>query len=250
MPRFGAPAVRCRLQGGSRHAVLAWMLAVSGAATAGGAVAGTAVVPGTGGAAAFTVSVISLTESRWHTVVRQKYDYSCGSAALATLLTFHYNRPVGEEDVFREMFEYGDREKIRRAGFSMLDMKRYLDKRGLRSDGFRLGLDRVERMGLPAIALVNVNGYRHFVVVKGVVGSRVLLGDPALGVVTTDRATFERLWDGAILAARADAAIARARFNHERDWRAWPGIAPGEGLDRAGLGVFTLTLPGRNEFGD
>lgn len=230
-----------------RRVLLALTFILLNAATA--VVAGTAVIPGTGGAASFAVPVTSMTESRWDTVVRQKYDFSCGSAALATLLTYHYNRPVGEDDVFREMFAYGDQERIRRSGFSMLDMKRFLDKRGLRSDGFRVGLDRVEQMGIPGIALVNVNGYRHFVVVKGVVGNRVLLGDPALGVVTTDRATFMKLWNGEILTARADSAIARDRFNHERDWRAWPTIAPGEGLDRAGLGIFTLTLPGRNEFG-
>lgn len=239
MPGFGLAMVR--------RGLLALTVILSSAVTL--AVAGTTVIPGTGGAAAFAVPVTSLTESRWDTVIRQKYDFSCGSAALATLLTFHYNRPVGEDEVFREMFEYGDQEQIRRTGFSMLDMKRFLDKRGLRADGFRLSFDRVAQMGLPGIALVNVNGYRHFVVVKGVVGNRVLLGDPALGVVTTDRATFQKLWDGSILAARADSAIARERFNRERDWRAWPSIAPGEGLDRAGLGVFTLTLPGRNEFG-
>src|SRR3990172_9869222 len=187
---------------GIRCTLLALTLILSSAVTL--AVAGTTVIPGTGGAASFAVPVTSMTESRWDTVIRQKYDYSCGSAALATLLTFHYNPPVGEDEVFREMFAYGDQEKIRRSGFSMLDMKRFLDKRGLRSDRFRLRFDRVEQMGLPGIALVNVNGYRHFVVVKGVVGNRGLLGDPALGVGTTDRATFQKLWDGSILAARAD----------------------------------------------
>jgi predicted double-glycine peptidase len=213
------------------------------------AVAGSIVIPGTGGAASFDIPVTSMTESRWDTVIRQQYDFSCGSAAVATLLTYHYNRPVREDAVFREMFASGDKEKIRRSGFSMLDMKRFLNKRGLRADGFRLSFERIEQTGIPGIALVNVNGYRHFVVVKGIVGDRVLLGDPALGVVTTDRATFLKIWDGSILAARGDRAIAREQFNHERDWRAWPTIAPGEGMDRAGLGTFTLTLPGRNEFG-
>lgn len=247
MPGSGASEIQRALRSGLRRARFALTLALSGIAPL--AVAGTTIIPGTGGAAAFAVPVTSMTESRWGTVIRQKYDFSCGSAALATLLTFHYNRPVGEDEVFREMFDYGDREQIRRSGFSMLDMKRYLDKRGLRSDGFRMSFDRIAEMGIPGIALVNVNGYRHFVVVKGAVGNRVLLGDPALGLVTTDRATFQKLWDGSILTARADSALARARFNHERDWRAWPSIAPGEGLDRSGLGIFTLTLPGRNEFG-
>ncbi len=41
------------------------------------------------------------------------------------------------------MFERGDQAKIRKEGFSMLDMKRYLESLGLRADGFELPVDRL-----------------------------------------------------------------------------------------------------------
>src|SRR5208283_4171640 len=58
----------------------------------------------------------------WH----QQYDFSCGSAAVATLLSFHYGRPTNETTVFKAMFAAGDQARIQVQGFSLLDMKRYL----------------------------------------------------------------------------------------------------------------------------
>ena len=37
----------------------------------------------------FSVKVLSLKELRLRAVVLQQYDFSCGSAALATLLSYH-----------------------------------------------------------------------------------------------------------------------------------------------------------------
>ena len=76
-------------------------------------------------------------ELRFLETVRQGFDFSCGSAALATLLSFHYGRPTTEFQVFESMWKTGDTEKIRKDGFSMLDMKRYLEQEGLRADGFQ-----------------------------------------------------------------------------------------------------------------
>src|SRR3546814_13412897 len=59
----------------------------------------------------------------FRSVIRQRYDFSCGSAALATLLTYHYGAPTSEAMPFRAMWEKGDREAIRKVGFSMLDMR-------------------------------------------------------------------------------------------------------------------------------
>lgn len=197
----------------------------------------------------FSVPVTSLQETRLQNVVRQQYDFSCGSAAVATLLTYHYEQPVGEAESFEFMFRTGDQEKIRQEGFSMLDMKRFLDSKGLRSDGFRVSIDRLSEIGVPGIALVNTRGYRHFVVVRGVRGNRVLLADPAAGSVAIDRADFERIWNGVLLAARNHSDVARRHFNDERDWQAWPAAPVAQGVDRGDIGMFTLNLPGRNELG-
>ena len=83
--------------------------------------AGAEVSPSTGPARA-RLNVVSYRDIPFRTVVRQRYDFSCGSAALATLLRYHYNRDVGEEQVFRAMYAAGDPCVIQPVGFSLLDM--------------------------------------------------------------------------------------------------------------------------------
>ena len=45
------------------------------------------------------------------------------------------------------MYQNGDQAKIRKVGFSMLDMKRYAEARGLRAEGYRPTLDEVAPAG-------------------------------------------------------------------------------------------------------
>ncbi|WP_417545346.1 C39 family peptidase [Marinobacter sp.] len=198
---------------------------------------------------AFNLHTKSLQEMRWDSVIQQKYDFSCGSAAVATLLTYHYNMPTDEEDVFQAMIKVGNRAKIQADGFSMLDMKRYLDNRGFRSDGFKMSLDRLIKIGMPGITLINTQGYLHFVVVKGVDENHVLVADPAVGSVVVPRAHFESIWNGSILGARSHVNIARENFNSDRDWRIRPQSPLEQGISRAGIGPMLLSLPGRNELG-
>ncbi|HET8700950.1 MAG TPA: C39 family peptidase [Nitrococcus sp.] len=204
-------------------------------------------IPGFSGG--FSMFAKSLKQARWDTTVHQQYDYSCGSAAVATLLTYHYNMPTPETAVFQAMFRAGDQQKIRTQGFSMLDMKRYLDSRGLHSDGFRMTLNALEKIGVPGITLVNTKGYRHFVVIKGVTATEVVVGDPAAGTTVVPRKLFEQIWNGEVLAARARIITARAHFNTIKDWSVRPQAPLTRGVDRTGLGLFTLTLPGLHEFG-
>ena len=103
--------------------------------------AATLDLSGIGGRYALTVT--SLKDARFKTTIRQQYDFSCGSAAVATLLSYHYNYPVTEQSVFQEMFARGDQEKIRREGFSLLDMKTYLNAHQFQADGFELPLEKL-----------------------------------------------------------------------------------------------------------
>lgn len=174
----------------------------------------------------YSVAVMSWRDIPFRTVVRQRYDYSCGSAALATLLHYSYGMPVGEAEIFQSMYSVGDQARIREVGFSMLDMKRYLEGRGFHADGLRLDLDRVEHIGAPMIALITHQGYRHFVVVKGVRNGRVLAGDPTFGLQTYSRADFEGMWNGIVLAVRGTPdGISGPTFNAQEEWRHW-SVAP------------------------
>ena len=174
------------------------------------------------GGAQTQLKVPSMLERKFTNIVRQQYDFSCGSAALATLLTYHYGIPITETDAFKSMWEVGDQERIQQLGFSLFEMKAYLERLKLKADGFRLSLDRVQEIGVPGIALIDVKGYRHFVVIKGITDKTVLFGDPSRGIVAQSRKEFEESWDGVILFIRTDVKRGKANFNKVSDWRLTP----------------------------
>lgn len=180
---------------------------------------------------AFSVPVHSIKDLRFRNTIHQQYDFSCGSAALATLLTHHYAYPVSEQDVFREMFERGDKDKIRREGFSLLDIKSYLENHGFQADGYVADVEQLVKVGIPAIALIKDSGYYHFVVVKGLRGGRVLVGDPSSGSRAMPERQFKELWVNRVLFVIHN-KIEIASFNAEQDWRAAPRAPLGDGVYR------------------
>lgn len=200
---------------------------------------GTGVAPGE-----FALSLSSVNDLRFDGVIRQKFDFSCGSAALATLLLHHYGFDVREEAAFRGMWASGDREQIRRVGFSLLDMKRWLASRGLSADGYRVDLDTVAKTGVPGIALISIGNYRHFVVVKGIRGGEVLVGDPSAGLTTMRRSDFLNAWNGVYFALSDEQDSARTRFNRDSQWAGYVRAPVGRGLaDPVSQQALMLTAP-------
>jgi uncharacterized protein len=170
-----------------------------------------------------SIHVQSFEDRKFITTIRQEYDFSCGSAALATLLTYTYHIPSTESTVFSSMYLNGDRQVIQQSGFSLLDMKEYLARNGVPSGGFRAPLDKLVSVGIPAIVLINEHGYKHFVVLRGVYDGRVLLSDPAIGLRTVSVSQFNRQWSGIFFIILADIPTARAGFNDGKDWSGEPG---------------------------
>jgi predicted double-glycine peptidase len=190
----------------------------------------------------YSMRLTSMKEARFRNTIRQKYDFSCGSAAVATLLSYQYGYPVDEQAAFVQMYAHGDRQKIGREGFSLLDIKRYLHSNGFDADGFQLPLEKLQEEGLPAIALINEKGYHHFVVIKGLRDGRVLIGDPAMGTRSVPVAQFESVWTNKLMFVIHNRRQ-WASFNRADDWRAAPFAPMHAGIDRTGLG--NLTLPKR-----
>lgn len=179
--------------------------------------AGSVTVPGIGGDV--RVSVTSFQAQRFDSVMRQQYDFSCGSAALASLLSYHYDHEVSEQEVFLSMLSLADEEKVRQEGFSMLDMKRFLESEGYQADGFRLPLPGLrEKVRLPMIVLLNLDGFRHFVVIKGISDTEVLVGDPARGLKVYSYRQFERYWDGTAFIIRSHLEQGRSAFLGDGNW--------------------------------
>jgi len=173
-------------------------------------------------AGSIKMPVTSMKARPFKTVVMQQYDFSCGAAVVATVLTHHYGQKVPEDEVFTSMYENGDQAVIQNEGFSFLDMKAYFTRVGMKADGFELTLDEIEDLGVPVIALINLEGYFHFVVVKGIKGERVLIGDPAFGTMVMDREKFESIRQGIVLVVRSKAKVGRKHFNQVAEW----GVKP------------------------
>jgi hypothetical protein len=197
----------------------------------------------------FAIPVDSVEDRRFASVVRQRYDFSCGSAALATLLRYHYGGRQDEAQVFRGMWMEGDRDQIRRLGFSLLDMKRYLAAKGIAADGFQVSLEEVAAAGVPGIALINLNGYRHFVVVKGVADGEVLVGDPALGLRVMPAEEFRAAWNGVYFALNSKLEAGRASFNRDAQWASFSRAPVGAGFSNPlSQQALMLTAPSIGEF--
>ncbi len=138
--------------------------------------------------------VESLLERRYRHVVRQQFDFSCGAAALATLLKHAYGLNLDEATVLAGMWGVSDPEQVRTRGFSLLEMKQYLERLGYRGRGYEIDLNRLGRINVPTIVLMDVNGYQHFVVLKTAADGYVHVADPALGNKRYTTEEFIEAW--------------------------------------------------------
>jgi predicted double-glycine peptidase len=141
-----------------------------------------------------------MVDLRFKRVVRQNFDLSCGAAAVATLLTYFYGDRVGEKAIIDEIFKFGDKKKIQKDGFSMLELKKYGDARGYVVRGFKVkDLASLSKLKIPVLSLINVRGYNHFVVIKGIKGGQVFVADPAFGNRNWPLESFGAKWSRVIL---------------------------------------------------
>ena len=140
--------------------------------------------------------VRSLAEIRHENVVVQKWDLSCGAAALATVLTYDLGDPVGERAIAESMLRRTDPLKVRvQGGFSLLDLQEFAERRGYEASGYG-NVSFADLTGmLPAIVPLHIYGYDHFVVVRRVVDGEVLFADPAFGNRGLEIAAFEEAWE-------------------------------------------------------
>ena len=129
-------------------------------------------------------------------IVRQAYDYSCGSAALTTLLNGYVGTQLDEQQVMSGLMKFGETDKIvERRSFSLLDMKCFVSALGLESGGYRGEFKDLVNQDQPAIVPISYAGFKHFVVYKGYKNGRVYVADPALGNISFEERRFQDIWE-------------------------------------------------------
>jgi predicted double-glycine peptidase len=143
----------------------------------------------------------SLKELRDRYVVKQNFDYSCGAAALATLLTYYYGDETSEQDIMKILTAELSKDEQRRKewrGFSLLDLKLMAQTKGYRAAGFKLTVEQLAQLAAPVIVFIEPMGYPHFAVLRGIDRGRVFLADPARGNLRMSIERFLGEWNGIV----------------------------------------------------
>lgn len=146
------------------------------------------------------VTVRPLAEQQFRGIAHQAYDYSCGSAALTTVLNGYLGHNFQERNIMDGLLKYGEYDKIvQRRGFSLLDMKRLMTALGYRSGGFKGKFEDLAKLEHPAIVPIHYGGFKHFVVVKKYRDGRVFVADPALGNISFPEERFKGIWENNVM---------------------------------------------------
>lgn len=137
---------------------------------------------------AFTesVAVTSWTEIRDQGIIKQRFDYSCGSAAVATVLHHFYQFEVDEATIIDKI---GLKDE-----FSFADLARVMEEYALKAVAVALDFEHLQRMKMPAIVYLDFHGQGHFSVLRGISSSSVWLGDPSWGNIHMSPARFRGMW--------------------------------------------------------
>lgn len=152
------------------------------------------------GGAVIYKPIQSVRERKFADLVQQKTDFSCGAAALATILRQAYWLDVNEEQIIEGMLAHADQNLVRTQGFSMLDMKKYVESLGMRARGYKVAPETLNDVKIPVVVLMDVRGYKHFVVLQRVDRGWVYIGDPVLGHKRYKVDDFVKGWNGIIFA--------------------------------------------------
>ena len=139
----------------------------------------------------------SMKDLRDENLVKQRFDFSCGAAALATMLRYAFGDQISEQQILIDLFTQlsdDERKTAERTGFSLLDLQRVARVRGYNAEGFRLEPAQLSMLAGPVIVFIEPRGYKHFAVLRGVRGDRVYLADPSRGNIRQPLYTFLDDW--------------------------------------------------------
>ena len=136
-----------------------------------------------------------LSEIKKTHLIKQSYDFSCGSAALAILLNFYLGENFTEKQVIQGLIRYGDIEQItKRQAFSLLDMKKFVKVLGYQGDGYKVDIEDLKTLNTPCIIPIKIFDYRHFVVFRGIYKGHIFLADPWRGDISFTLDEFYDKW--------------------------------------------------------
>ena len=145
----------------------------------------------------FRKPVFSWQEIKHRHVVMQQRDYSCGAAALATVLRYYWGHDVNEAIVLNVVEDMLTDEQLREReseGLTMADVKDAAIEMGYNATVGEVTFSELTESKVPVIVVVDIGGTNHFVVYRGVSHGCVFLADPIRGNLRISAAQFQRTW--------------------------------------------------------
>ena len=144
-------------------------------------------------------------------IVRQRGDYDCGPAALATLIAFHSGADL---DLTRFTEHLGvsawEKARIRSEGFSLEQLARLAQGAGADPQVVRANASSLQALRLPVLVYLQLATGPHFSLLTGLAGRHVALADPSQGPLIWTLEHFLSAWaprgEGYLLSLRGDPA--------------------------------------------
>lgn len=152
----------------------------------------------------FQIYLKNARQLRNENVVMQQRDFSCGAAALATVLVYYWGEDVSETTILLIIAKALSREQLEdrvRNGLTLTDLKRVAQIGGYSAVLGKLSIESLGKSKLPLIVGITVNNYDHFVVYRGMDEEYVYIADPIFGKKRVKIGDFAEQWQkNAILA--------------------------------------------------
>jgi len=142
-------------------------------------------------------------------VVMQKYDYSCGAAALATILQYYWGDNATEDQILLAIVKILTPEELQdriKKGLAISDIRRGAVEMGYLSTVGTLTFQQLRQSRAPLIVGISAEGFDHFVVFRGTDCEYVYLADPIRGNIRVTVSVFLRQWqkNAALVVIKSD----------------------------------------------
>jgi hypothetical protein len=147
-------------------------------------------------------SIKTWKELREQNVIMQKRDYSCGAAAIATLMRHYFQDDITEKEILDNItsgLNEVELKKRKKKGFSLLDLKKFAERRGYIAMGTKLKLSSLPKLRGPVLVFLDLKDYKHFAILRGIKGNRVFIADPSRGNMRMSIDKFAEEWAGVTL---------------------------------------------------
>jgi uncharacterized protein len=172
--------------------------------------------------------IVSYRMLKYQQTTGQTSVYSCGAAAISTLLTYFYDVPTSESEILEISKEVMQKNGKRPedSGISALALKQSLAVKGINAEVRESSLEQIrlyfQKGGLPLVLHTTIP-QQHYIVAIGIVEDWLIIADPSSGrkLIPVEMLKHEKGFSGMVIMPKPSyefAQTARQRQQFSKDW--------------------------------